>query len=86
MKCVRVVGQGVPVRMPDAEAFALVHIMGDGDYCPKKLWREWYDGNEHYEAQGGRAKCGYFSLKQTDLEWLRGQPRGRAWMKEHGYA
>lgn len=41
-KCIRVVGQGVPVRMSDEDAFQLVVRDGDGQYCSKKLWREWY--------------------------------------------
>jgi hypothetical protein len=46
MKCVRVVGQGVPVRMSDADAFQIVHIDHDGEYCSKSFWKKWYDTNK----------------------------------------
>jgi len=40
-KCVRVVGQGVPVRMTDEEAFEVVQSY-DGEYCSKSFWkRHW---------------------------------------------
>lgn len=42
MKCIRVVGQGVPVRLPDAEAHKVVALEGDGDYCSKSFWKDWY--------------------------------------------
>jgi hypothetical protein len=42
MKCIRVVGQGVPVRLPDAEAHKVVVLEGDGDYCSKSFWKDWY--------------------------------------------
>ena len=41
-KCFQVVGQGVPVRMSDEDAFQIVDRDKDGQYCSKKLWREWY--------------------------------------------
>jgi hypothetical protein len=41
-KCIRVVGQGVPVRMSDEDAHRVVTIDGDGEYCSKGFWREWY--------------------------------------------
>ena len=45
-KCVRIVGQGVPVRYTDEEAFQLVERDGDGEYCSKGSWRKWYVGRE----------------------------------------
>lgn len=42
MKCVRVVGQGVPVRMPSEYAYTLVEKDHDGEYCTKKFWRDWH--------------------------------------------
>lgn len=36
-KCIRVVGQGVPVRMSDADAFQIVERDKDGEYCPKSV-------------------------------------------------
>lgn len=42
MKCVRVVGQGVPIRLSDDDAFQLVHRDGDGEFCSKAFWRRWY--------------------------------------------
>jgi hypothetical protein len=41
-KCIRVVGQGVPVRMSDADAFQVVIRDLDGEYCTKQFWRDWY--------------------------------------------
>jgi hypothetical protein len=43
MKCVRQVGQGVPIRMRTEDAFQLVVIDHDGEYCTKKFWKNWYD-------------------------------------------
>lgn len=42
MKCVRMVGQGVPVRMPDDEAHQIVVHEGDGEYCSKSFWKGWH--------------------------------------------
>ena len=42
MKCVRFVGQGVPVRLSDQQAFRIVEIDKDGEYCSKTFWRNWY--------------------------------------------
>lgn len=44
-KCIRVVGQGVPVRMSDEKAFQWVIRDGDGEYCSKSFWKEWHDRN-----------------------------------------
>ena len=41
-KCIRIVGQGVPVRMSDADAFQIVERDKDGEYCSKRFWRNWY--------------------------------------------
>lgn len=38
MKCVRIVGQGIPVRLSDEDAHTLVN-MGDGEYCSKGFWK-----------------------------------------------
>jgi hypothetical protein len=46
MKCVQVVGQGVPIRLSDDEAFQLVHNDKDGEYCSKSFWKSWYDKME----------------------------------------
>lgn len=39
-KCVRVVGQGIPVRMTDKQAFQLVERDKDGEYCSKRVWKD----------------------------------------------
>lgn len=39
-KCFRVVGQGIPVRMSDEDAFQVVDRDFDGEYCPKHVWKE----------------------------------------------
>jgi hypothetical protein len=46
MKCIQVVGQGVPVRLSDADAYQIVVRDHDGDYCPKHVWKQWYDRQE----------------------------------------
>jgi hypothetical protein len=38
-KCFQLVGQGVPVRMSDADAFQVVVRDHDGQYCPKSVWK-----------------------------------------------
>jgi hypothetical protein len=38
-KCFQVVGQGVPVRMSDDDAFQVVDRDKDGEYCPKSVWK-----------------------------------------------
>jgi hypothetical protein len=40
-KTVRIVGQGIPHRFSDEEAFQIVHRDKDGEYCPKHVWKEW---------------------------------------------
>lgn len=42
MKCVRIVGQGVPVRLTDAVARRVVEKEGDGEFCPKSFFKAWY--------------------------------------------
>ena len=44
-KCFQVVGQGVPVRMSDADAFQVVERDDDGQYCPKSVWKKERDGD-----------------------------------------
>lgn len=39
-KCFQLVGQGIPVRMSDEDAFQIVDRDGDGQYCSKTMWRE----------------------------------------------
>lgn len=47
MKCVQVVGQGIPIRLSDDDAHYLVSI-GDGQFCPKHKWRKYLkDHGEH---------------------------------------
>jgi len=41
-KCIRVVGQGVPVRLSDEDAFQVVERDRDGQYCPKHEFKSWY--------------------------------------------
>ncbi len=50
-KCFRVVGQGVPVRMSDDDAFRVVVIDGDGEYCPKHVWKK-ERASEYRTARG----------------------------------
>ena len=46
MKCVQLVGQGVPVRVSDEDAYQLVVIDKDAEYCPKWIWKQHYDRRE----------------------------------------
>lgn len=43
MKCIQLVGQGVPVRLSDKDARQIVVLDHDGAYCPKHIWKQWYD-------------------------------------------
>jgi len=43
MKCIQVVGQGVPVRVTDEDAAEIITRDKDGSYCPKHVWKQWYD-------------------------------------------
>lgn len=45
MKCFRLVGQGIPTRMSDADARQVVEIDKDGEYCPKSAWKSFHDNN-----------------------------------------
>lgn len=45
MKCVRIVGQGVPVRVTDEVARRVVEQEHDGEYCPKSFFKDWYARN-----------------------------------------
>lgn len=47
-KCIRVVGQGVPVRMSDEDAFQVVVRDGDGEYCPKSFFKKWYSPSAEF--------------------------------------
>jgi hypothetical protein len=47
MKCVQIVGQGIPVRLSDDDAFQIVERDKDGEYCPKHVWKEFYDATEN---------------------------------------
>jgi hypothetical protein len=53
MKWVRLAGQGVPVRVTNAEAVKLVEIDKDGEYCPNHVAREWWDAckDERFKAK-----------------------------------
>lgn len=42
MKCVRIVGQGVPCRLTNEKAHEIVEIDRDGEYCPKSFFKNWY--------------------------------------------
>lgn len=51
-KCIRLVGQGVPVRVTDAEAREIVERDQDGQYCSKSFWRDWYADSGRERAYG----------------------------------
>ena len=50
-KCVRIVGQGVPIRLSNTDAFQIVHRDHDGEYCTKKFYRDWYGANGEPRAR-----------------------------------
>jgi len=56
MKCVRIVGQGVPVLLSDDDARRIVEVYHDGEYCKRQFWKDWYDrvGADRYR---GRLDC-----------------------------
>jgi hypothetical protein len=71
VKCVRIVGQGIPVRMSDADAHTIVAIDSDGEYCPKSVWKSYCDG-EYMQKHGGRpAGRAYLAAngRITRMEW-----------------
>lgn len=43
MKCVRIIGQGIPVRLKDSEAYRIVEIEKDGEYCSKSFYKRWQE-------------------------------------------
>lgn len=40
MKCVRMVGQGIPVRVSNEDAHQIVEIDKDGEYCSKSFFKQ----------------------------------------------
>jgi hypothetical protein len=40
MKCIRIIGQGVPVRLRNTEADKIVRV-GDGEYCTKRVFKDY---------------------------------------------
>jgi hypothetical protein len=50
-KCFQVVGQGIPVRMSDDDAFQIVERDHDGQYCPKSVWKT--ERNSAYRTERG---------------------------------
>lgn len=78
MKCVQVVGQGVPIRMTDDDAARLVRE-GDGQYCPRKTWRLFYDESEFWK---GRRQWRTFDhknrLDDVSFDYIEGAPHGAA--------
>jgi hypothetical protein len=51
-KCIQIVGQGIPVRMSDADAFQVVERDHDGEYCSKNVFKKAYMPTE----QGGEPR------------------------------
>jgi len=41
MKTVRMVGQGIPVRLSDDVAYQIVVVDKDGEYCPKSVYKDY---------------------------------------------
>lgn len=50
-KCIRVVGQGVPARMSNEEAFQWVIRDKDGEYCSKDFYKKWHKLGRFADAE-----------------------------------
>jgi hypothetical protein len=80
-KCFRVVGQGVPVRMSDDDAFQVVIRDGDGEYCSKKFWRDWYMDKPTMDGMIGRLVGTTITPVETlsrQLQYKREKKHGRS--------
>jgi hypothetical protein len=79
-KCFRVVGQGVPVRTSDDDAHRVVVLEGDGEYCPKHVWKA--ERDSAYRVERGDnclRKCVGARIVETDtLHRNMQHKRGRA--------
>jgi hypothetical protein len=64
-KCVQIVGQGIPVRLSDGDAFQLVERDRDGEYCPKREWRKFY-ATDYWVKRGGRS-AGYATINGPQI-------------------
>lgn len=42
MKCVQIVGQGIPVRLTNEDARRVVEVDKDGQYCPKHVFKKFW--------------------------------------------
>lgn len=56
MKCVRIVGQGVPCRMSDVKAREIVEHDKDGEYCSKSFFKNWWRKVKEIEADEHRIR------------------------------
>lgn len=71
-KCIRVVGQFVPVRMSDADAFQIVDRDHDGQYCPKSVWKRAYGEGERLIARLEGRNISKTSTLARNLQHSRG--------------
>lgn len=56
MKCVQMVGQGIPIRVTDAHAAEIVERDHDGQYCPKRVFKEYIEKYKDTEYVAGIRK------------------------------
>ena len=49
-KCVQIVGQGIPARLSNEDAHRLVAIEHDGQYCPKRVFKEYRKAHPEHPA------------------------------------
>jgi hypothetical protein len=49
-KCVQIVGQGIPGRFSNEDAHRLVAIEHDGQYCPKRVFKEYRKAHPEHPA------------------------------------
>jgi hypothetical protein len=49
-KCVQVVGQGLPIRVSNDDAYRLVHIDHDAQYCPKSVFKAYRKDHPEHPA------------------------------------
>jgi hypothetical protein len=64
-KCVQIVGQGIPVRFTNEDAFQIVERDKDGQYCSKRVWRDYYA--RHWQSHEDQPRSGFVELSGTKI-------------------
>lgn len=50
-KCVQIVGQGIPCCLSNEDARGIVAIDFDGQYCPRRVFREYRKAHPEHPAR-----------------------------------